>query len=431
MSGNLLLPALLTAAAILLWAAAWLPEFLTALLFFAAAMLLRVAPADTVFAGFFSAAFWLVLSGFVLGTAIRKVGLADRAARLLAPRLTTSWPLMVGGVVLLCYALAFVMPSNMGRITLLVPIVLALADRAGLTAGSRGRSGLVLAVGFATFELSASILPSNVPNLVLVGAAESAFGLHFSYLSYFLLHAPVLGLAKGVLLIVCVCVMFPARPQPIIDTEPPAPLSAEARRLSWLLLATLALWISDSWHGISPAWIGLAAACLCLLPRIGFLNAEEFASGVNIRTCLYVAGILGLAAVVTQSGLGEAVGRYIIQALPLRPQQPALDFASLLGLSSALNFVVTGNGVPAIFTPLARLLADSTGLPLMTVLMSQVFGYATPLLPYQASPLVVAMGLGEVAARDGLKLCLLLAALSYVLLAPLQYGWFRLLGWIA
>lgn len=38
-----------------------------------------------------------------------------------------------------------------------------------------------------------------------------------------------------------------------------------------------------------------------------------------------------------------------------------------------------------------------------------MIGYATPLLPYQASPIVVAMGMGKVPAREGLKLCLLLA----------------------
>uniref|UniRef100_UPI0034D55E2E SLC13 family permease n=2 Tax=Pseudomonadota TaxID=1224 RepID=UPI0034D55E2E len=73
-----------------------------------------------------------VLGGFVIGSAIRKVGLADRIARGLAAHLTGSWFRMVGGVVLLTYALAFVMPSNMGRIALLMPIILALADRAGL-----------------------------------------------------------------------------------------------------------------------------------------------------------------------------------------------------------------------------------------------------------------------------------------------------------
>ncbi|OXS28769.1 MAG: citrate transporter [Desulfovibrio sp. MES5] len=417
-------------ATIGLWATARLPEYLVALLFFATVSVLHLAPPDVLFSGFSSAAFWLVLSGFVLGVAIRKVGLADRIARSLASRLTGSWPQMVGGVVLLTYALAFIMPSNMGRIALLMPIVLALADRAGLVAGSRGRTALALAVGFGTFQLSASILPANVPNLIMAGAAERAYGIHLSYLPYLLLHAPVLGLLKGLALVGCLCLLFPAKPQKIAAHGASNPLSSAEKRLSALLLATLALWITDGVHGISPAWIGLAAACVCVLPRIGFLAGDEFAAGVNIRTCLYIAGILGLAAFVNHSGLGASMGTWLLHRLPLDPSSPGSSFGALVALTSTLNFTVTANGVPALFTPLAQSLADASGLPLLTVLMVQVIGYATPLLPYQASPIVVAMGMGQVAARDGIRLCLALAAITFLMLVPLDYAWFKLLGQI-
>ncbi len=240
----------------------------------------------------------------------------------------------------------------------------------------------------------------------------------------------MLGILKGLALTACVCLLFPARPQPITDSEQPSPLSADEIRLGVLLIATLAMWMTDSLHGIAPAWIGLAAACICLLPRVGFLTSEEFAAGTNFRTCIYIAGILGLAAVVSQSGLGAIIGGAILKILPLDPGRTALDFASLIGLTAALNFAVTANGVPALYTPLAKLLADSSGLPLMTVLMVQVIGYSTPLLPYQSSPIVVAMGMAKVPAADGLKLCLALSAVTFLLLAPLDYVWFRLLGWI-
>ena len=106
----LFLPSLIVGVTIVLWATSLLPEFLTALLFFTVAMAARIAPPEVIFGGFASSAFWLVFSGFVLGVAIRKTGLADRAARALSARLTDSWPLMVASVVLLSYALAFVMP---------------------------------------------------------------------------------------------------------------------------------------------------------------------------------------------------------------------------------------------------------------------------------------------------------------------------------
>ncbi|UGY13962.1 SLC13 family permease [Bradyrhizobium septentrionale] len=429
-ASSLIHPGWFAAIAILLWATSLLPEFLTALLFFAAVAVFRAAPPDVLFSGFQSEAFWLVLGGFVIGSAIRKVGLADRIARALAGHLTGSWLRMVAGVILLTYALAFVMPSNMGRIALLMPIILALADRAGLSEGSPGRHALALAVGFGTYQLSASILPANVPNLIMTGAAERAYGVRFDYMSYLVLHAPVIGILKGIVLIGCLVWLFPASPKPIEGSTETTPMSAAEWRLSIILLATLAFWMTDSLHGIRPAWVGLVSACLCLLPRVGFLNGEEFAAGVNVRTCIYLGGILGLAAVVAWSGLGTAIGNLIIPHLPLDPARPAADFASMIGLASLLNFVVTANGVPAVFTPLASSLAAHTGLTLPTVLMSQVFAYATPLLPYQAAPIVVAAGMARVPTSAAVKVCLLVGLISFVVLAPLYLVWFRLLGWI-
>ncbi|HXP97614.1 MAG TPA: SLC13 family permease [Telmatospirillum sp.] len=235
-------------------------------------------------------------------------------------------------------------------------------------------------------------------------------------------------MANGIALSVCICLLFPAHPKAISVIEAPVSLSSTERRLAALLLLTLGLWMTDTIHGIQPAWIGLAAACVCLLPRVGFLSGDDFASGVNIRTCLYVAGILGLASLVARSGLGEVLGRALLGVIPLDPARPALGFGSVVGITALLNFVVTANGVPALFTPLAHALADGTGLPLLTVLMIQVIGYATPLLPYQAAPIVVAMGMGDVPARDGVRLCLVLAVVTFVVLVPLDYLWFAPLG---
>ncbi|WHP31417.1 SLC13 family permease [Trabulsiella odontotermitis] len=427
-SHPLFLPSLIVGVTILLWATSLLPEFITALLFFTVAMMAKVAPAEMIFGGFASSAFWLVFSGFVLGIAIRKTGLADRAARALSARLTDSWLQMVASVVLLSYALAFVMPSNMGRIALLMPVVAAMAARAGIHENTRAWYGLALAVGFGTFQLSATILPANVPNLVMSGAAEGSYGVHLNYVPYLLLHTPVLGWLKGMILIGLICWLFPGKPHAPRELTPPPPMSADEKRLAWMLAVVLTLWVTESWHGIGPAWTGLAAACVTLLPRIGFISGEEFSTGVNIRTCIYVAGILGLAIIVTQTGIGDAVGDALLKVMPLDPQRPFVSFLALTGITTALNFIMTANGVPALYTTFAQSFSDATGFPLLSVIMIQVLGYSTPLLPYQASPIVVAMGLGKVPARAGMMLCVALALASYLILLPLDYLWFRMLG---
>ncbi len=412
-----------------LWATAALPEIVTTFLFFALATLTAVAPPPVVFSGFAASAFWLVLSGMVVGLAISRTGLAARIAQALAGPLSGSYPALIGGTVVLSYALAFVMPSNMGRIALLMPIMLALCDRIGLAPGRAGRTGVVLAVGFGTFLLSASILPANVPNLVMTGAAEQLYGLRFGYLPYLVLHAPVIGIGKGVVLVLLITLLFPDRlaRSEGVPMPPRTPWSAAERRLAGLLALTLLLWMTDSLHHISPAWIGIAGAALCLMPGIGVLPPEAFGQ-VNMRTIFYVAGLLGLVATVNASGVGDALGDALVALMPFSPETPAANFGWLLALGSALGLAVTSNGVPALLTPMAKELAAATGFSIEAVVLAQVLAFSTVILPYQAPPIIVALELGKVRIADATRLALASSALTFLLLAPLDYGWWRLLG---
>ena len=69
-------------------------------------------------------------------------------------------------------------------------------------------------------------------------------------------------------------------------------------------------------------------------------------------------------------------------------------------------------------------------VPLRSVLMTQVLGFSTIVLPYVSAPLVVGMQLGGERLRHATRLCLWLAVPSFLILWPLDYLWWRLLGWI-
>jgi anion transporter len=420
--------AAITVATVGFWATRALPEYLTALLFFLFAMLLDAAPAEVVFSGFASTAFWLVFGGLVLAVAVERTGLGARLAAGLIDRVGGDYRRLIAGLVATATLLAFLVPSTMGRVLMLIPLVAALADRLGFAPGSRGRAGMVLATAVGTYTLAAGILPANVPNMVMAGAVETLHGVTLRYGPYLALHFPVLGLLKAGLLIWLVLRLFPDEPAGEAAPDKP-PMTPEAWRLAGVLALTLAAWATDFLHGLSPAWVALAAALACLMPGVRLVPQADFAGRVNFGSLFYVAAVLGIAALVNQSGLGAVLSRALSGWLPLAPGADAANYGSLVLLGTGVALVATMPGVPAVLTPLAGDLAAATGWPLEAVLMTQVVGFSTVVLPYQVPPVMVALTLAGVRLRDAVRLTCALAAASLLLLVPLNYVWWRLLGW--
>ena len=58
-----------------LWATALVPGYFASLLLFASVLIAGLQPAPLVFSGFASAAVWLIISGFVIGSAVSATGL--------------------------------------------------------------------------------------------------------------------------------------------------------------------------------------------------------------------------------------------------------------------------------------------------------------------------------------------------------------------
>jgi di/tricarboxylate transporter len=164
-----------------LWAVGSLPEHIVGFLFFMLAMALAVAPAQVVFSGFASATLWLVLGGLIMAEAVNRTGLAQRLASALFDRFALSYAQLVVAVVLASIVLSFLIPATVGRVILLLPIVMALAQRVGFAHDSTGYNGLCLATIIATYQCGTTILPANAPNLVLAGSAEALYGLQITY----------------------------------------------------------------------------------------------------------------------------------------------------------------------------------------------------------------------------------------------------------
>jgi len=415
-----------------------IPEQITILIFFLLAMLLAIASPQIVFSGFISGAFWLVFGGLIIGAAVETTGLGNRIAQSLIAYVRGSYMWVVATILLINLVLIFLMPSTLSRVVLLIPIIISISDQMGYSRGSKPANGLVMVTVLTAYLCSTSVLPANVPNNVLMGASETFLNTPIRYFEYFLLHFPILGALKAIIIWGAVVYLFKPENQEVKivigDTgsirKSKTQLPKDEKRILILLVCALFLWATDTVHGITPAWVSLAVGIACLFPKFGVVSPSEFKEKVAIGPLLYVAGIIGIGAVVADSGLGNYLSNVMIEASNLSPDNPLGGFLVLSGISMLLSFFSTMPGVPAIMVPLAPDLQAASGLPLKTVVMTQVIGFSTVWLPYQVPPIIVGMQLAGVPMVAGIKVTFFIAILSIILLTPLIIIWWQFLGYL-
>jgi len=415
-----------------------IPEQITILIFFLLAMLLAIASPQIVFSGFISGAFWLVFGGLIIGAAVETTGLGNRIAQSLISYVRGSYLWVVATILLINLVLIFLMPSTLSRVVLLIPIIISISDQMGYSRGSKPANGLVMVTVLTAYLCSTSVLPANVPNNVLMGASETFLNTPIRYFEYFLLHFPILGALKAIIIWGTVVFLFKPENQEVKivtgDTgsikKSKTQLRKDEKRILIFLVCALLLWATDTVHGITPAWVSLAVGIACLFPKFGVVSPSEFKEKVAIGPLLYVAGIIGIGAVVADSGLGNYLSNVMIEASNLSPDNPLGGFLVLSGISMLLSFFSTMPGVPAIMIPLAPDLQAASGLPLKTVVMTQVIGFSTVWLPYQVPPIIVGMQLAGVPMVAGIKVTFFIAILSIILLTPLIIIWWQFLGYL-
>ncbi|MFW5487571.1 MAG: SLC13 family permease [Desulfovibrio sp.] len=409
------------------WGFRLVGDGVAALLFFLTLAVSRAVDPETIFQGFTTPAFWLVFSGLVIGGAIQASGLSHRMAMSFRVRGKASYSTLLMRIIVASVLFSFLVPSAMGRVIILLPILKDIAADSGFDVGDNGYMAILLSGVMGTTLLPFSILSANLSNLILSGAASTLFNIQIGYMEFLLLHFPVLGICKAAVLWAIIRFVLPAEIQNQQMPEAHRKWAFEERYTFGVLCVALALWMLDSLHGISPGWVGMAVAVMLLFPVPGLKDANLLGQ-VRMDTLLFIACAIGVGSVIRGSGLGHFITANFLHLLPLGPEGGVGNSSMILSLFMATGLFTSLPGIPSLFAPLSGEIAHAAHIPLFSLLMIQVLAYSTVILPYQAPPFIVAGHVGRLSYRVMLVCCLLLAAATLLILFPLDWAWWNFMG---
>lgn len=384
----------------------------------------KLVPVNIYMSGFFSSATWLILAGLLLGSMITFVKLDEYIAEKIQQIFNKTYSNILFGVLLIGVIFIFIMPSAMGRVLIILPILSAFIKKMGYEKGSKEEEGIILIGIMSTYFPAVAVLPANIPNNVLLGSMQSLYNIKFTYSSYFLDFFLILGLLKLVLIYILFSVLYRNCNPPLdsVNTKK-SQMNIQQKRALMLLLITLVLWGTEKWHGISVGWIGMIVSIICALPGSN-LMAKKPLKTVGFESFFYIAGIISLGNIAKYTKIATKISNYFIEQFSISSMSNYEISIIWIFLGIVIGLVVTLPGIPAILTPLAINFSEMTNLSITTLCKLEVLSFSNIFFPYQAPPLVVALQETGVSKIKTTIICFIISIINILIFSNiLLYLW--------
>ena len=387
--------------------------------------------------GFTQPVVFLCLTAFLLAAIMQAAGLDRRIAISMLHKMRVK---NVNGVIWSMFGvnlvLSLIIPAANARAATLLPVINGITKLFGDTPEEQaGKKAIVIqTLVYGSMISGMCIMTAHLPNLVLVGLFESELALKISYIDWFLLQWPYLGMF--VLTQWWVQYYFKTRKVNITGgveavekqyTELPKTSQAE-----WLILAVFTfialMWITESWHKIKSDISALIGLAIIFMPGLFGFKWKEIQDRTIWGTFLLLAGALSMSAAMGSSGLAQWLSDIIH---PIAAGHPWWMILLILMVGTHIIRLGMLSNVAAItlLAPILLALAPKLGLhPVaFTMLVSDTDTFAY-ILPTQITAAVIAYSSGTFTMADYAKVgwvsVLIAIAYGILVIAP----WYAFMG---
>jgi anion transporter len=418
--------------AVVFWTTEPVPLELSSLLVLLLLPALGLLSFEEGFAPFAGKTIWLIFAGMALSLGIAETGLGDRLAER-ALRYLGSRPFgLLLYLHLIGLLLAFLIPSGLVRVLLLMPFGMALAERVAQRHPDLD-AAVLLSLLCSTYFGGGGILTGTVPNLVVAGQFERESGQTIFWSTWLWWMFPLIGLARTALSLLVIWCLLGRRLPPLSWTSPlsgdQAPLDLPQRRALLVLGTGMALWATDAWHQIAPAYVGLLGVLLLVLPGWGPLPFERLRS-LNFPFFFYIAALFSLGTALQVSGFNQGFIDFVAGQVHLEAYGWFGRHLALTLMAVPLDFLMDIAAVAGVITPALMELGQAHGVEPLAAAMSTGMATTLVFLPYQAAPFMVAYSYRRFSLARLVLVQFSISLLSLLLICPLNVLYWHWLGLI-
>lgn len=345
------------AGAIVWWICAVLPEFATALIMVALFALIGQIPATSGFSFFSNPIWWLLVGAFSIGLGMKETGLLERMALAIVSRFPSSFTAQVIGFFACGTILGPLIPSMAAKASLLAPLAMEVGDLRGYRRQGRQATGLFLAMFTGVQTAAPAFISSSIVGYTLLAIYPAQVQAQFDFVHWFVSALPWFVPMAVLNLVALTLIYRPRRKDASADSEPTSETAAEPsedelmakrrelgrmsldeRRMAIITAVTVALWVTQSLHGMA-AWIP-AVGALVAMTACGIINKKNFGPGVGWESLIFIGVVLGLGDVFAQAGITEWIVAEFTPLVMALADNPYMLVVGIALITIAARFLI-------------------------------------------------------------------------------------------
>lgn len=435
----------LFAFALIMWIARPIPIYLTSIILILLLPLIgAVEDQEIVFGALGFDIIWLMVSAFVLTSAMSATNLGKRIALYLTTKFAKTPTQVLVVFVIVNYILAFFVPSTTARASLIVPIALIILEIYKAVPGKSNFGRLLMLQGVQNNAFATSVVMTATSAQVLaIGFINEQAGGDVGYMEWLLGSLPQAIITTVIAFIVGMCLykykdemtgaMGGAAETLKKQLEELGPISVREKKALFIFLLTLFLWATgdyqEAWFGfeISTEQTAVLGMLLCLLPGIGVISWKE--ANIKWDLMIFSAGAYAVGNAVDDSEAASWLIGNLVEAIGLDRMNPSLVAVILIFITVFSHMIFTSKTVrTTILIPAVITLAQGLGIDPVPLALVCAFGISTTItLPPHSKVNTLYFGTGYFDVKDELIFGLISCFIAACAMSLIYFTWIHVI----
>lgn len=421
----------LTFFAVTAWVTEIMPNDAVGMMLPVAYVMFNVAPANVVFSPWSNSVIWMTLGALIMGTAMISTGVCKRIAYWAILRVGGGIKGMMWGLALAGVILAVVVPSNIGRLSILIPFAVGICQALNIKAKTKDASAIMLAAFFAVSCPGLGVLTGAGQNLLANAAFGQALGFQVTWADWLMhnmvpslvwtaiaIYATILVLKPGTHGNDCACDDIAMQYNEMGNVRP-----AEYKVLVVAALIIIGF-LTQKIHQLDPNMFFVLAYPLYFMPKMDIMEHKDF-NNTSVLIIFFIAGAMSIGAVAGHINLTAVISDSLVPYL----SGSTLKMMSVTWLfGTILNFFLTPLAIVATFTGLMGQMAVQLGVNPEVILYTLLYAADTYIFPYEFAFLLFVMSFGYLAYKDIIKVMLLRTVAAGFFIVLVAYPFWKLIG---